>query len=131
MKYFLDTNTAIYFFKGMGNVNQHFFACKTSDIAIPAIVLYELQVGILKSTHPQKRTQQLTHLLSQVTVVDFGKKEALATAQIRADLETKGTPIGEYDLQIAGTTLANKATLITHNTREFSRVVDLKLTDWF
>ncbi len=59
MKYFLDTNTAIYFFKGMGQVSQHFFACNPSDIAIPSVVLYELQVGILKSTDPRKRTQQL------------------------------------------------------------------------
>ncbi len=40
-------------------------------------------------------------------------------------------PIGEYDLQIAGTTLAHNAILVTHNTREFSRVVGLELADWF
>ncbi len=71
MKYFLDTNTAIYFFKGMGEVSKNFFACNPSDIAIPSVVLYELQVGILKSTHPEKRTQQLAHLSPFIITSNF------------------------------------------------------------
>lgn len=38
--------------------------------------------------------------------------------------------IGPYDLQIAAIALANDLTLVTHNTREFARVPDLRLEDW-
>jgi tRNA(fMet)-specific endonuclease VapC len=46
-------------------------------------------------------------------------------------LERQGQPIGPFDGLIAGTALAEKATLVTHNTREFSRVQGLQVVDWF
>ena len=51
-------------------------------------------------------------------------------ASLRRHLDTLGTPIGPYDLQIAAIALVNGCTLITHNTREFSRVPGLLLEDW-
>ena len=54
---------------------------------------------------------------------------ALIFGEIRADLARKGTLIGAYDLQIAAIALANKLTLITHNTKKFSRVGKLKIED--
>ncbi len=51
----LDTNTLIYFFKGLGQVASNLYACSPLEIAIPTVVLYELHVGIQKSTHPDKR----------------------------------------------------------------------------
>ena len=45
-------------------------------------------------------------------------------------LETRGIPIGPYDLQIAAIALANNLTLITHNTREFGRMGGLQVEDW-
>lgn len=131
MNYLLDTNTLIYFFKDMGNVGASFYACKPRDVAIPSIVLYELYVGIKKSNNPNHRAQQLNTLLTQVKVIPFNRAEALASAAIRAQLESSGTPIGPYDTLIAGTALANQMTLVTHNTKEFSKVIELNLTDWF
>jgi tRNA(fMet)-specific endonuclease VapC len=48
----------------------------------------------------------------------------------RTHLESRGTPIGPYDLQIAAIALANACTLVTHNTAEFSRLPGLLLEDW-
>ena len=127
----LDTNTLIYFFKGMGNVEAHLFAHAPKEIFVPSLVVYELEVGIAKSTMPHKRQQQLTTLLSQITVIDFTQHEARAAATIRAALETQGAPIGPIDTLIAGCALANRLTLVTHNIREFGRVEGLKLEDWF
>lgn len=129
--YALDTNTLIYFFKGMGNVGHRLLSEPPRKIGIPAIVLYELELGIAKSSSKKKRAKQLREIVSLVSVLPFGKKEARASALIRARLETEGLPIGPYDILIAGTALANNATLITHNTREFARVKNLVLEDWF
>lgn len=60
MKYLLDTNTLIYFFKNQGRVAHYLLACDTTDIALSSIVYYELKVGIEKSNAPQKRLAQLT-----------------------------------------------------------------------
>ena len=131
MKYLLDTNTLIYYFKGLGNVKERLLACQPSEIVLSSVVYYELQVGILKSTSPQKRIAQLAILKNQVSWVDFDEKSAEATAQIRVDLERIGKPIGSYDVQSAGMAIANDLILVTHNTGEFGRVNDLKLEDWF
>lgn len=60
----------------------------------------------------------------------FDDAAALAFGKIRADLAAMGTPIGPYDLQIAAIALANNLILVTHNTREFSRIADLKIENW-
>ncbi|SJM90751.1 type II toxin-antitoxin system VapC family toxin [Crenothrix polyspora] len=129
--YALDTNTVIYFFKGLGNVATHLFSLPPHEIALPSVVLYELQVGIAKSTSPEKRRNQLNELLTVVRVLPFTEHETAITAQLRATLEKAGTPIGPLDMMIAGIALANQATLITHNTKEFSRIENLRLEDWF
>lgn len=131
MKYLLDTNTLIYYFKGLGNVKERLLVCQPSEIVLSSVVYYELQVGILKSTSPQKRIAQLAILKNQVSWVDFDEKSAEATAQIRVELERMGKPIGAYDVQIAGMAVANDLILVTHNTGEFGRVSGLKLEDWF
>jgi len=129
--YVLDTNTLIYFFKGMGKVSQNFLATSPSEIAIPAIVLYELEYGIAKSTSPKKRQAQLREICSLVEILPFGNKEARLSASIRAQLEKKGIPIGACDVLIAGTALVNHGTLVTNNTKEFSRIPKLKIANWF
>ena len=82
--YLLDTNTLIYFFKGMGNVAETLLSKSPASITIPAIALFELEVGIAKSTNPHKRKKQLTALVSRVTVSPLGAEEATVSAGIRA-----------------------------------------------
>ena len=129
--YLLDTNSVIYFFKGMGNIDKNLFSHSPKEIFIPSIVIYELEVGIAKSNNPTKRAEQLNILLSQITVIDLTQNEAKVSAMIRAELEKKGTPIGPIDTLIAGCAKANNLTLVTHNTKEFERVKSLKMVDWF
>lgn len=131
MKYLLDTNTVIYFFKGMGQVAEHLLAKQAEQLAISSVTLYELKVGILKSNNPNKRIDQLERLLRFIAVIPFDAACAHHTAVIRASLEQAGTPIGPYDLQIAGTAIAHQYILVTHNTKEFARISGIMLDDWF
>lgn len=129
--YLLDTNILIYFFKGIGDVAETLLTKSPKDIAIPSIAIYELEVGIAKSKSPKKRKKQLETLISRIAVLPFASKEAEVAAMIRAELEKTGTPIGPYDTLIAGIALSANAILVTHNTKEFSRVEGLSLEDWF
>jgi tRNA(fMet)-specific endonuclease VapC len=129
--YVLDSNTLIYFFKGMGAVSDHLLATPPQDIGLPAIVLFELEVGIALSARPEKRTTQLRDLIAVVKVLPFGDAEARKAAVIRVDLGQRGLLIGPYDLLIAATALAHKSVLVTHNTREFNRIRGLSLEDWY
>ena len=129
--YVLDTNTLIYFFKGEGNVAENFLSKSPKDIAIPSIVLYELETGIRKSNYPLKRIRQLKDLTSIIKILSFGKKEAEVSAKIRANLEEKGTPIGPYYILIAGIALYNNCILVTRNLKEFKRIDDLSMENWY
>jgi len=131
VRWALDTNTLIYFFKGEGNVVAELLSRPPSDIGIPTIALFELEVGISKSSSPKKRLSQLRELLNVVYVIPFDDRAARASAGVRAALEIKGTPIGPYDVLIAGSALAHGVTLVTRNTKEFSRVEGLTLESWF
>ena len=51
-------------------------------------------------------------------------------AEQATQLKDQGTPIGANDLWIACHALADAATLVTHNTREFKRVSGLQVDDW-
>ena len=129
--YLLDTNTLIYFFRGQGKVAERLLATPPAEVAIPAVSVYELEVGIAKSTQPTKRRRQLDELLEVVTVLPFDRAAAQAAAGVRSALEKTGQPLGPLDTLIAGTALAQRAILVTHNTREFKRVSKLALTDWY
>ena len=131
MKYVLDTNTLIYFFKGFGNVSDRLLSIPPAEIGLPAIVLYELEVGIGKSGTSKKRKTQLKEFISLVNIISFGYEEARCAANIRIKLERKGVPIGPYDILIAASALAERGTLVTHNLKEFERVEGLIIEDWY
>ena len=131
MRYVLDTNILIYFFKGIGDVSKHMLAQSPSELAIPTVVLFELEVGIAKSTSPRKRKAQLQEITALVNVLPFGIIESKSAAQIRVKSEKKSLPIGPYDVLIAATALANNMILVTHNQKEFGRIKDLKIEDWY
>ena len=131
MRYCLDTNTLIYFFKGLGNISTRLLGTPPGEIAIPTVVIFELEVGIGKSTSPRRRIAQLQEITSIVNIIPFGQAEAKAAAKIRIKLERQGNPIGPYDILIAASALANNSTLITHNIREFERVDGLRTEDWY
>ena len=129
--YLLDTNTLIYYFRNQGGVARKLLSMSPREIAVPAIVIYELERGIAKSTRPRKRTKQLEILLQSVQVLPFGSSEARAAARISRDLEVLGTPVGPWDTLIAGTAVSNRAVLVTNNQKEFSRVKGLRLDNWY
>ena len=121
----------VYFFKGQGRVGERLLARKPAEVGLPAIVLYELEVGVLQSKAPDRRREQLDTLLDAARVIPFGPAEARAAAGIRAALERAGNGIGPLDTLIAATALASRGTLVTHNTREFRRVPGLSIEDWY
>lgn len=127
----LDTNTLIYFFKGAGRVKDRLLATPPREVAVPSVVVYELELGVWQSTQPSRRRAQLDEFLALTTILPLDGQAAKAAAELRAELERLGTPIGPMDTLIAGIAIAHGATLVTHNTREFRRIRRLKLMDWY
>ncbi len=101
-----------------------------NTIKIPAIVVAELVHGAEKSLDPVRNLEQVKKFLMAFEIVPFDHSAAYSYGRIRADLEKKGHIIGPNDLIIAATVLSQNGILVTHNTKEFSRVTNLALEDW-
>ncbi len=131
MTYLLDTNTCIRYLNGRSsNVVAKVRATAPSDIAVCAVVKAELFAGAAKSQNPAKNLATQQAFLNQFVSFPFDDVAAAIYGPMRAALEKAGTPIGPNDLLIATIALANSLTLVTHNTREFTRLSGLTLEDW-
>ena len=90
---------------------------------------HELCFGAYKSRRVAANLQNV-HAV-QFEVVPISKADAERAGEMRAALQARGTPIGPYDVLIAGQAVrARSLTWITHNVAEFSRVVGLEFEDW-
>ncbi len=128
MKFLLDTNAVIALMKGESRVTERLRQHAPQDFGMPAIVAHELFYGAYRS---QRREQNLARVQAlQFEVLDLDLEDARRAGEIRALLSEAGTPIGPYDVLIAGQALARSLTLISRNTREFKRVESLRVEDW-
>ena len=91
----------------------------------------ELLKGAVRSTRKHKVEAQLASLC-QLIPVSYEVTPLLAKhyAEHSARLKSLGTPIGNNDLWIAAHALSLDCILVTHNTKEFSRIEGLSLEDW-
>ena len=129
MRYLLDTNAVIRILNdATSKLAQRARLELPGDIAISAIVSHELFYGAFKS---QRATQNVALVDAlQFAVIEFDKEDARVAGEVRAFLAAKGTPIGPYDVLIAGQAKARNLTLVTHNTGEFTRAPGLRLENW-
>ncbi|MDJ0763901.1 MAG: type II toxin-antitoxin system VapC family toxin [Myxococcota bacterium] len=129
--YLLDTNILSYWMRGDEALIARIKRYSPSDLAFTAISLAEIQYGIEKSPVKKRvRTAKLQAIAAQLDIYPFDKIAAPHYADIRAQLEKAGQPISERDTQIAAIARANKLTIVTHNTREFTLIPRLEVQDW-
>jgi tRNA(fMet)-specific endonuclease VapC len=129
-RYLLDTNTCIAVMRSHPKAVQRMAAVPPSECAISTITGYELYTGVEKCSNPAKERAKVDLLLATANQIAFDRGAAQEAARIRALLESRGQPIGPYDVLLAGQALADSLTVVTANTREFSRVPGLTLEDW-
>ncbi|MEN9501305.1 MAG: hypothetical protein RI964_590 [Pseudomonadota bacterium] len=131
MLYMLDTNACIGIINNKPiTLRQKLLQIAVEDVAISQIVLYELEYGICRSQHQQRNRDNLKQFLKYIQVLDWSTEQSQEAALVRCELMQLGQPIGHYDTLIAAHARSLKATLVTHNTREFEKVQGLLLQDW-
>lgn len=128
--YLLDTNMVIYMQRGVPGMLQKLVAVGRSGVALPSLVVAELAYGVEKSTHQARNRERLEQLLLEFNVLPWAHSAMWHYAHHFHVLRQKGQPIGHMDLLIASQALAEDATLVTNNTREFERIEGLKLENW-
>ena len=100
------------------------------SLVVSAVVAHELYYGAYRSQKVAFNLETLRLLFSDLAILDLDREDARVAGEIRADLARSGSPIGPYDVLIAGQAKARNLTLVTSNMGEFARVAGLRVEDW-
>jgi Predicted nucleic acid-binding protein, contains PIN domain len=128
VKFLLDSNAVIALLKGHAGFLTRLRQYQPADFGIPAIVAHELFYGAYKGQRTPENLARIEALAYEV--LEFDREDARAAGELRARLALAGTPIGPYDVLIAGQAVARGLSLVTHNQAEFQRVTGLHIEDW-
>ncbi len=131
VRYLLDTNICLYIAKhNPPAVRARFEQHAANELAMSVVTLGELRHGAEKSQAWEKALATLSRLEASIQVAPLTETAGQHYGQIRATLETSGTPIGNNDLWIAAHARAEGWILVTDNEREFKRVEGLQVENW-
>lgn len=132
MTHLFDTNTCVEFLRkpAGSSIAVKLANAPPGSVVLCSVVVAELVYGAYRSAQPTKTLNQVRAFCSPFVSLPFDDDAAEEYGRIRAHLEALGVTIGPNDLLIAAIALANRLILVTHNTKEFSRVPGLVIEDW-
>jgi tRNA(fMet)-specific endonuclease VapC len=131
IRWLLDTNAIIALVTGRSEaMMRRIEAAEPATLGVSAIVAHELYYGAYRSQKVEFNLETLRLLFADIAVLDLDADDARVAGEIRADLARKGTPIGPYDVLIAGQAKARDCGLVTNNRSEFTRITGLRVEDW-
>jgi len=131
MQYLLDTNICVFFLRGKLNLDEIIRDKGIDNFYISEITVVELRFGAENSDNASKTHKAVDAFLSGLTIIPiFGCIKRYAKEKVR--LRKIGKPINdEFDLLIGVTSVENKLTLVTDNTKHFENISGIKLENWF
>ncbi|OGT50203.1 MAG: hypothetical protein A3E82_02295 [Gammaproteobacteria bacterium RIFCSPHIGHO2_12_FULL_38_11] len=130
MKYVLDTDIWIYFFKNHQKIIDKMSTLTANDLSTTIFNKTELLFGAFKSAKIEQNLKTVGDAMKNIRVLDYSDEASHIFAQQKAKLHTQGNTLDDMDLLIASVTLANHSTLVTNNTKHFERIRGLKLENW-
>lgn len=125
----LDTDVCITVLRG----HDARAPARLRDLSAPAVssvTVAELACGAARSLAPESNRAEVSRLIAAMDVVDLDADAAWHAGDIRSELPAAGTPMGGYDLLVAGIARSRGMTLVTGNVREFERVPRLLIEPW-
>ncbi len=126
-----DANTCIFLIKRNPEaVPGRLEKCQRGEVGVSSITFAALHYAVEKSTQIQRNGSALHGFKLPLEIAPFDEPAAGSYGAVRAALESAGAPTGAMDMLTGAHTLSLGVTLITNNTREFSRIKRLKTADW-
>ena len=96
-----------------------------------AITVGEMVYGAERSSRREYLLRQFEERLwPNLGILPFDQAAAETYGRIRAEVERAGTPLAEPDLRIGAIALTRDLTVVTGNTRHFSRIPSLRVENW-
>ncbi len=131
MAWLLDTNALIALVTRRSDaLLRRVEAAEPGTLTTSSVVAHELYFGAYRSQKIEFNVETLRLLFADLVVLEFEREDARTAGEIRATLMRQGTPIGTYDVLIAGQAKARGLILVTSNLSEFQRVDGLEIEDW-
>lgn len=128
-RFMLDTDTCSFAIRGGDPKLRAAFQRRADALCVSAITAAELRFGALKKASP-RISEAVSFFLGLVHVVTWTEEAADRYAAIRVHLESADQPIGNMDMLIAASALAEGCILVTHNLAHFGRIPSLPVEDW-
>ncbi|MCF8378957.1 MAG: type II toxin-antitoxin system VapC family toxin [Bacteroidales bacterium] len=129
MKYLLDTNICIHFFRGKFNLIDKFSNIGFENFAISEITLAELMFGAENSSNPENNYILIEKFTDQITILPIFDC-LLKYAKEKARLRKAGITISDFDLIIGCTSIVGEMIMVTENLKEFERIEGIQLENW-
>lgn len=130
-RFLLDTDISSYIIRNRPqSVRTRFHELDGGQLCLSVVSEAELLYGVKAKGSPRKLASMVADFLRRLTILDWSRTAAQHHADIRAKLESAGTPIGNMDLMIAAHARSAGAVLVTNNEKHFRRVEGLKVENW-
>lgn len=131
MQYLLDTNICVFFLRGKLNLDDLIRDKGRENCFVSEITVAELRYGAENSDNPAKSHKAVDAFVSGLSIVPiYGSIKRYAKEKVR--LRKIGKPMhDEFDLLIGVTAIENKLILVTDNVKDFERLEEIKIENWF
>lgn len=127
----IDTDILSLFFKNNPKVISFFtsYLALYKKLNFSIITYYEILSG-LKHRDADKKLFRFLEFASKSNVLPLTKESVTISGDIYAELRKSGNSLDDIDLLIAGTAIANRMVIVTHNRHHFERIRILETEDW-
>ncbi len=130
MKYLLDTNICIYWFKGDRNIKDRLSQIDFSQVFISEITIAELFYGAYRSSQKDANLKRVKDFMAEINTVWLDEYSLERFGKTKAELANNGNLIDDFDIMIASEALCNDCVLITNNVEHFKRIQGLTIENW-
>lgn len=127
--FILDSDTWIEFFRHRGGVDKHIAVTPAEQIFASEVSIAELTYGALHSNDVEKHLKEPIEIENTFTVLPLGDWTR-EYAEIRQSLASQGLRVSDFDILIAVTARQYGLTVVTHNTKHFSKIPGIQCVDW-
>ncbi len=128
--FLLDTDTLIYNLKGNEEIKRNLQDHFQDPMKICVITIMELYYGAYKSKKITGNLSKVRTIENAFEIISADRECAEIFGMLKASLKKTGMLLDDFDLIIASCAMTKNLTLVTNNTKHFSRIDGLKLTNW-
>ncbi len=99
-------------------------------ITTTPICVCELFAGAYRSKKRDLEIKRVREFLSRMELLEFSTQACERFGRLRGELESKGTPVGDFDIMIAAIALAHNQPVVTRDLGHFQKIPGLTVESW-